>query len=115
MCFALVAFPAYGKDITAEWDQEIFDGLTNWVLYASVDSPGGPYDYWESSIPYDGSEASHYTVTKVFPLQKGTHTYYFVLVAFAGVEHSSNSNEASVVMTGDIPAPAHFTVTITVQ
>jgi hypothetical protein len=52
LCFA---FPVQARDITAEWDQEICEGFTGWRLYCSVDSPGGPYDYWEVHIPYDGS------------------------------------------------------------
>ena len=113
LCLMMVA-PVWAADLTFEWDQELSQGFTGWKLYMAVDSPGGPYLSPEvANIAYDGSGATHYTSEQAVETLPGTHTYYFVLVAFAaGYDPSANSNEVSVELTSVVPAPLHFSVTI---
>jgi opacity protein-like surface antigen len=113
LCLALTV-PVYAIDITAEWDQEVFDGLTGWKMYMAVDSPGGPYQHF-TDIPYDGSGAYTYTCERPLTLLPGEHSYSFVLVTFAGTEASANSPEATLTLKGDVPAVVRFQMTITAQ
>ena len=115
MVFCL-AGTAFAETLTFEWDQEIVDGFSGWRLYMAVDSSGGPYlPNPVAQIAYDGSGATHYTATETVETLMGTHTYYFVLVAFAGSESSSDSNEVFVELTKAVPTPLHFSVTISTE
>ena len=113
-----VALSAQAQEITAEWvypsdiaQDPQFEGFK---IYASVDASGGPYDHFETPM-LSPSGGPDYSIKLPFKFLPGTHTYYFVGVAFFGSTHSANSNEASFEHTVAIPTMTEFTVTITVE
>jgi len=77
---------------------------------------GGPYNLF-AEIPYSPppTPGDHYTSAQTLVPLPGEHTYYFVLVAFANGASSADSNEASITLTGGVPAPQHFILRIRVQ
>ena len=116
MCLMLASH-ALAKEITLAWEYptEVAErpDFVGWKIYYSIDTPGGPYNTpaWVD-VPYAGG-GPDYSVTADLPLVIGTHTYYFVGVAFTQTDNSANSNEASATYTMALPPMTNFSVTIT--